>query len=326
MTEIQHPKVPQKIHLNLTIKNQDFIIYVPEEGKTAYQNALPNLSYLTLIEDTVFDYDEKYEVTEFKPIVLTSNTETYQPQIFQDSYGVYQVINEGQKDVKLLYAKKPLILHKYTKMDPAITNDKTYWGEASVFPTATYDDSTIYTVTTLGTCSLRDFRYSVLSIPDTITAMEDQVVSLQNLKVLFLSKNLEKLPNQLFCKLSEENEELALIYIPQQFKNIESTLLVGAHTELLMVANGTTLHKNVKKYQANKIDYYNITKKSVLAQSISFDRKSMDAYISKTYQYDAKISNKNTTEKLKYISLDPSTIKVDAKGVITPKQEGDGYL
>lgn len=318
--------LPSKINLSFTVTDHDILIEVPAGQETMYESLLQPLHLLVMDSLDLIDGDDTYTYMDIKPVVISSVKTDYEPTVFSNENGTYLVTESGVSktgEVKLLYAKKAIIQSKYTKMEPMRSSTQ-YWGESTFATDVTFNNNYHYTVTSLATGSLRDIKTSVLSIPDTITSIDEYAINPKFLKAIFLSKNCTTLSDRIFG-MEEEDAELALVYVPSTVKTIESDAFSGIHADTILLSKLSSANQSMLKKQFTNIIYFSKQQNDVVSNALTAE-STITTYVGTPKQLSVKATNSKSTDTIRYISLDNGTALVSKAGKVTPKHNGNGYI
>lgn len=312
---------PSKISIMIDLKEKPLDYYVPSQSEAAYEAvSCPNTKCM-IDQYDMLDSDHTYKWLEIAPRIISESRPNPEATLFATEYGLYQVIESavGRKGKVALLNSKKLIP---VLADETPNEYDEYNGEYTLESEVNYGEYQ-YSVTKLAKNAIHwSIKGEILTIPDTITQMDDHAINAYCTKAIFFSKNCKTIPSKLFI-CGEEAKDICFMYIPNTVSKIEKDAFQGVKAQYIFVPQNAT-------YSASELKKYGTVivtnkKKEIVSNGIKVADK-FNVQISKNKSVNACCYNKNATEKIWYISIDNSTFKVSNTGIITPKHKGEDYL
>lgn len=316
---------PKKISILTYLAGYALTYHVPDGSEASYEAIAESNQQLLPDRYDAIDGDSTYKAIDIKPVIVSSSQPEKESELFSTEYGVYLVTKsaaDGQGEVTLIDSKKLVPVKEY-ETEGNMIYVRPYWGEYTMESEVSYKNYD-YTVTGLGKNALAGIQVAVLTIPDTITQMEDHCIDATDLKAIFFSANCRTIPAKVFIT-GENDANLALIYFPATVTELKENALSCVVTANLVVPKNAK-HASTEYNKCNIVTETTTSSNDVEASGLTVPKDTLTTKISQTKSLGVTIENTNSTEAMMYVSLDNGTAKVSQKGVVTPKHKGTGYI
>jgi hypothetical protein len=318
---------PKSINIFSYLSYNDMIYHVPSGSEAGYEAVSIKSFSQRMLGHYGLDSDHTFLEYKVAPVIVSDTHNNPEPHLFQTQKGVYLVTESAQGGtgtVALIKAKE-LVRRYYYKTPNSGMYIYPEWDDYTIESEAAIG-SYRYTVTALNTGALLDFRkITMLTIPDTITKMEDNSIYAGDyLNYVFFSKNCKIISDKIFNSGENGAQNGILFYVPNGVTKIEGSFH-SIRIKQLYLPDGISTPKNLVK-ACDKIIFYEPANSLSLSNSIKLTSNKVTVSIGSTKKIIATNTKPNRTDTIHFLTMDPTIANVSDSGVITPKHKGTAYI